>query len=131
MLITRECDYAVRAVRALAEGEKKSVKEICDIEHVPQQYAYKILKKLERAGIVKGSRGVSGGYELCKSLDTFTMLDVVYAVEKELLLNECLGDGYQCPNNHPGKPCNAHTELCRIQKVLAEELSAKTMSEIL
>ena len=30
MLITRECDYAVRVIRALAGEERLSVGEICD-----------------------------------------------------------------------------------------------------
>ena len=29
MLITREMDYAIRAVRALADGEKHNIKEMC------------------------------------------------------------------------------------------------------
>ena len=34
MLITRECDYAVRVVRALAAGGRMSVGDICDKEFI-------------------------------------------------------------------------------------------------
>ena len=64
MLLTRECDYALRTVRVLAEGGRQSVGSICKRESVPHQYAYKILKKLEHAGIVRSYRGIHGGYEL-------------------------------------------------------------------
>ena len=66
MLITRECDYAVRVVRALAAGGRMSVGDICDKEFITAPFAYKILKKLQNAGIVKGYRGVLGGYALKK-----------------------------------------------------------------
>lgn len=131
MLITRECDYAVRAVRALAEHEKKTVKEICDIEHIPHQYAYKILKKLEKAGIVASSRGVNGGYILLKDLNSFSLSDIFFAIENELFLNECQQAGYQCRHNQDKNPCKVHSELCRIQNELAKSLSEKTMAEVL
>ena len=56
MFITRECDYAVRVLRALAGETRLSVNEICDREAITAPFAYKILKKLQKAGIVKGFR---------------------------------------------------------------------------
>ena len=48
MFITRECDYAVRVIRAL-QGERLSVPEICEKEAITAPFAYKILKKLQKA----------------------------------------------------------------------------------
>ena len=48
MLITRECDYAVRIVRALAGGEKLCVNQICEKEDLTPAFVYKILKKLAK-----------------------------------------------------------------------------------
>ena len=45
MLITRECDYAVRVLRAMAEEKRVSVNEICEKELITAPFAYKILKK--------------------------------------------------------------------------------------
>ena len=47
MLITRECDYAVRVLRAMAEEKRVSVNEICEKELITAPFAYKILKKLQ------------------------------------------------------------------------------------
>ena len=49
MLITRECDYAVRVIRALSGAERLSVGEICEREEITAPFAYKILKKLQKA----------------------------------------------------------------------------------
>ena len=61
MLITRECDYAVRVVRALADGRRMSVGEICEKEFITAPFAYKILKKLQKAGIERDSGEYMGG----------------------------------------------------------------------
>ena len=54
MFITRESDYAVRVIRALAGEKRLSVNEICEKEEITAPFAYKILKKLQKAKIVKG-----------------------------------------------------------------------------
>lgn len=50
MIITRETDYAIRILRSLADLQLKNIREISDEQLVPRQFAYKISKKLERAG---------------------------------------------------------------------------------
>ena len=50
MFITRECDYAVRVVRALWGESRLSVSDICEKEAITAPFAYKILKKLQKAG---------------------------------------------------------------------------------
>ena len=53
MLISRETDYALRILHSLLEGDRKSVGEIAKEELIPQQFGYKIMKKLSNAGLVE------------------------------------------------------------------------------
>ena len=53
MIITRETDYAIRILRSLADLQLKNIREISDEQLVPRQFAYKISKKLERAGFIE------------------------------------------------------------------------------
>jgi len=131
MLLTKECDYGVRVIRVLADGAKKTVAEICEAERIPGQYAYKILKKLERAGFLRILRGCGGGYELVKPLNTFTLYDVITAIEDKIFIFECLRDDKFCPFKIAQQPCAVHNEYERIQKMLADELRGKTMDEVL
>jgi Rrf2 family protein len=130
MLLTRECDYAIRLVRALSRSGEGSVTQLCGDECVPQQYAYKILKKLERSGIVRGYRGPQGGYRLLKSPLDLTLLDIVTATEDKPLLSACLSNNFSCPRNSETSPCSVHSELCRLQELVASELSRKNLSEV-
>ena len=82
MLITRETDYALRILRRLSQGGTFTVGELADKDFLPQQFAYKIIKKLEKAGFVKIIRGVDGGCRLDCDLSQKTLYDLVIAVDK-------------------------------------------------
>lgn len=57
MLLTRESDYALRVLRSLRDGERRSVGDISLQQLIPQQFAYKIIKKRSRAGPVESVDG--------------------------------------------------------------------------
>jgi len=131
MFLTKECDYGVRIIRALADDEKKRVETISNNEHVPDQYAYKILKKLERAGLVRSIRGRDGGYQLAKPLHSINLYDIASAVNDKLFLFECLRKGKSCSRNPSDQPCTVHLEFERIQDVLINEMRRKSINELL
>lgn len=118
-------------IRALAPGGLISVGDICRAEDIPLHFAYKILKKLEIAGLVEAFRGTNGGYQLVRDTDHFTLYDIVSAVDNELALNECMKAGQACPHNSAGKVCTVHGELCRIQGIVAQALQEKRVSELI
>jgi len=131
MFLTKECDYAIRVVRGLADMEIKSVRTLCEREDIPQPFAYKILKKLEHEGIVTAHRGNAGGYQLAKMPDGITLLDIVQAVDKQLFLHECLRENHTCSRNSDDSRCQVHQEFTRIQAILMDELSKKKMKELI
>ena len=131
MFFTKECDYGLRIIRALSSGEKATAEEICAAETIPGQFAYKILKKLERAGWLMSSRGREGGYWLVKTLDTMSIYDVVSAIDDNLFINECLRADRPCQRNRPDKPCAMRREHERVQEMLVKELQKNKLSKIL
>jgi Rrf2 family protein len=130
MLISRECDYAIRIVRQLISGEKKRAEEICAAENVSVQFAYKILKKLEEGGLVNVYRGVQGGYSLAKEGNEITLYDIFIAMEDDLGISACLNQGYCCPMNTANNPCKVHCELEKIQSVMVDLMKEKTLTEL-
>lgn len=132
MFITRECDYAVRVLRALADGTRQSVDEICAKEAITAPFAYKILKKLQQAKMVKGFRGVHGGYILNKSLNDLTLYDVYYAIDPDMFIIECLNPKKPCVRDgQDDVACRVHQELLEIQTDLWNNLKRKKLSELL
>jgi Rrf2 family protein len=130
MLITKESDYAVRIIRELSGGGRETVQDICGKEQIPQPYGYKILKKLEKGGLVKGFRGAKGGYSLMRAPDTITLFDVFTAVDGNLLLTECVDHRIECPMNSGGR-CRVHREFLRLQELLLQGLKERPLTEIL
>ena len=132
MLITRECDYAVRVIRALSGEERLSVNDICEREEITAPFAYKILKKLQKAKMVRGYRGVHGGYSLKKSVSEITLLDVYLAIDPGMYIIECMNPKKKCCRDEKlDGGCEVHQELLRIQERLQDMLSERSLQEIL
>ena len=129
MLFTRESDYAIRIVRVLKNGEKKSIRQICAIEKIPEAFCYKIVKKLDRAGVVEIVRGAGGGCRLKKQLSEFTLYDAVTAIEPDFAVMDCVH--HFCSRNTDGDKCRIHKELLSIQHAVEELLKEKTFCDIL
>ena len=132
MFITRESDYAVRVIRALWGENRLSVSDICEKESVTAPFAYKILKKLQKAKIVRGYRGVHGGYALNKGLDELTLYDIYAAIDPDMFIIECLNPEYSCVRDvQDGMPCLVHKELASVQRELESLLKRKTLQQIM
>ena len=129
MLLTKESDYAIRIVRALKDGNKIRARDICEDEEIPEAFAYKILKKLERAEIVHVSRGTKGGCVLIKDTGELSLYDIVLAIEPEFSITHCMRE--KCSRHTKESPCAVHMELRRIQNLLEKELKSKSLKEIL
>ena len=89
MIITRETDYAVRILRSLINLRLKNIREISDEQLIPRQFAYKISKKMERAGYIEIIRGAQGGCRLVKNLHDITLMDLIQVMDRENMLSNC------------------------------------------
>ena len=71
MRIKNEIEYVIRILLYLTKyGENRIVSsnEIADAEDIPHLFSLRILKKLEKAGLVKIFKGARGGYQLTKPI---------------------------------------------------------------
>ena len=132
MLITRETDYALRILRALSQGVCLTVGEIAEKESLPHKFTYKIMKKLEKAGIIRIIRGVNGGCQLDADLQGISLYDLVNAVEANARLAACMNADYQCEwRDKNGGPCNVHGQLAKVQLAIDREFSSRSLYWVL
>lgn len=117
MQLTRQADYAMRAVIYLAVNPQARIQEIARAQYVPKEYLAKIVQKLAQAGIVNTHRGVGGGISLSRAPEEITLLDVIEAIEGKVALNSCIVRPGECPRE---TYCAVHVELGAIGKSLAE-----------
>ena len=130
MLITRETDYALRILQNLTDGEKRSVGDISQKELIPQQFAYKIAKKLAKAGFIQITRGVDGGCRLDKDLAEISLYDLITVIEGGYEVNACMDPDFSCARRQSGG-CSVHPQLMAIQKTLTDQLRSYTLESLL
>ena len=118
MQITRQADYAVRAVLYLARAgntERSSTSSVAREQNIPPSFLAKIISQLSIAGLLHTSRGAHGGVTLARDARDITLLEVVEAIDGPIQLNECVGNMGACTfeENCPIKPvwCDAQDEL--------------------
>lgn len=118
MQITRQADYAVRAVLHLARmgnTERAATSSVAKEQNIPPSFLAKIISQLSIAGLLHTSRGARGGVTLARDPGEITLLEVVEAIDGPIQLNECVGNDGVCTfdDNCPIKPvwCSAQEEL--------------------
>lgn len=87
MQLSRRAEYALLALIDLAveaRGERVQLKEIAQRQDLPEKYLEQLLRPLKTAGVVLSTRGSRGGYELARSPDDLTLLEIYEAVEGPL-----------------------------------------------
>lgn len=135
MIISRETDYAIRMLKELSDRKQHTVPELAEKGLVPQTFAYKILKKLEKAGIISISRGIAGGCRIAADLKQISLYELVEAIEgsesQNLHVNACTIPGYQCSWCETHGDCAVHDSLEDIQHVLVDELKSHSLDQIL
>ncbi len=132
MILTKETDYALRILRAVADGSQKSVVCIAEEHLIPQQFAYKIVRKLHRAGILSVARGAEGGCRLQADLQELSLYELMEAMDEVTLLSACMQQGYECSWRERNRQiCQIHQRLSLIQKNLDNELKSHSLYDLI
>ncbi len=131
MQITRQADYAVRAVLYLAglgEGARAATGLIARKQQVPPSFLAKIISQLSVAGILQTSRGARGGVSLARRPSEISLLEVVEVIDGPVSMNACVIDPGICDRV---EDCPVHQIWCQAQQRLVKELSETTFATIL
>lgn len=129
MQITRQADYAVRAIYYLStigRDNRASTSRIAKEQHIPPSFLAKIISQLSVAGLLHTSRGARGGVSLARDPKDITMLDVVEAIDGPILLNECVADSHGCKFD---QACPMRSLWCELQDDLVTRLSGTTFAD--
>lgn len=70
-----------------------SLSLICNDLKLPHTYLEQIMPLLRHAGLVKSYRGSAGGYRLAKKAETISFLNVIFALEGNMRVANCVSGG--------------------------------------
>lgn len=128
-MISQTAEYALRAVVFLAErpGERHTTRTIAETAQVPPGYLAKVMQSLAQAGVVRGQRGLNGGFSLARSPREIALAEVVEAIDPIRRIRKCpLG-----MEAHRESLCPLHTLLDRTLARIERELRESTVSDLL
>lgn len=129
-LITRDTDYAIRAVMAIA-GKKG---EVCDVTELvrelktPKPFLRKILQRLQRAGVLTSYKGKGGGFTLKKRIENLRLTDIIIIFQGSLKLNECVLKRHLCPNR---AKCPIRKKILGIESHVINELKSVKLGDLI
>lgn len=131
MQITRQADYAVRAILYLAQignNGRVSTSHVAKEQKIPSSFLAKIISQLSIAGLLHTSRGACGGVTLAREPKNITLLEVVEAIDGPIQLNVCVGREGACSfeNN-----CLIQTVWCDAQNELVTKLKSTNFAQLI
>lgn len=131
MQITRQADYALRAMLYLAQldpTQRAATSQIAEEQHIPPSFLAKIISQLSIAGLIHTSRGARGGVSLARTPEEITILEVVEAIDGPISLNECTHSAGACAF---GESCPLRPIWCETQSELVDRLRKTNFAQFL
>jgi FeS assembly SUF system regulator len=91
-------DYATVVLASLAQepARHRAAAELAERTRLSRPTVSKVLKGLQRAGLVISSRGVQGGYRLARSPTEITAAQILDVFEGPIAITECSSASSQC-----------------------------------
>jgi FeS assembly SUF system regulator len=96
--ISKLTDYGTVVLACLAShpGRMLTATEVAERTKVGSPTVSKLLKKLQRAGLVASTRGSHGGYQLARPATEITAARILDALDGPFALTECSGEHSSC-----------------------------------
>jgi len=112
-----------------ARGDERPVPlpEIAAVEGIPAPFLERILARLREGGLVKATRGVTGGYQLARESAGIAVGDIVTALEGPLSLVGCVPDEDACAR---AESCASRVVWRRLDTAISGALNGITLEDL-
>jgi len=106
----------------------KLAKEIAENENIPHLFSIRVLKKMEKKGLLKIFKGANGGYKLNKEPKDITLRDAVETIEDEIIIKDrsCVVGQTSCSIIFKALEKVENNFLSNLEKVNFQELTCPT-----
>ncbi|NOZ85802.1 MAG: Rrf2 family transcriptional regulator [Deltaproteobacteria bacterium] len=131
MRVTTQGEYGLRCLARLAanKGDKPiSVSTLAGEEDLSRDYVEQLLLRLRRAGIVRSTRGVQGGYKLSRKPEDVGVGDVIRALEGKIFEIPCKRRPGGCAKKQDQTLLPLWSDL---ERRIAEYLDGMSLAEVI
>jgi len=129
-LITRDTDYAARALCYIAQNKDKviAVRELVKELKMPGPFLRKILQILHKKGILNSLKGNNGGFSLALPAEKIFLTDLISAFQGQFSMNKCIFKKRICPQR---SSCLLRHKIDGIERRVVKELECISISSLL
>jgi Rrf2 family transcriptional regulator, iron-sulfur cluster assembly transcription factor len=130
MIYSRSTEYAIRAFVNLAqvpEGKYAMVKQIAEQEGIPTHFLAKILQQLARKGLLRSSKGPTGGFTLRAPAAEISIIQLVEALDGLTDYQKCVSGLAECNDD---QPCGMHDSWKALRSRIMEYLEQTTIADL-
>ncbi len=130
MIYSRSAEYAIRAFVHLArvpEGKYAMVKQIAGEEGIPGHFLAKILQQLARKGLLRSSKGPTGGFTLRVPAAQISLVHIVEALDGLSEYQRCASGLEECSDD---APCGMHDSWKGLRSRIMEYLERTTIADL-
>jgi Rrf2 family protein len=137
--ITASVEYGIHSLLWMigSEARPMSSRELAELNGISPSFLAKIFPKLEKAGIVRASEGVRGGYVLARPAQEISFLDLIDAIEGKKPLFDCQEVRGGCALFGKKPPtwamkgtCAIHAVMLRAEKAMREALAGQSLADV-
>jgi len=128
--LSKKADYGLIAVKHLAMHRNEhacSASEIADEYGISTTLMAKVLQKLARQNLVAAKHGSSGGYQLAKTPDQISALEVITAIDGPVLITSCVTSHGNCDAT---SKCSVREPLRRVNESILNVLGTVTIAQM-
>lgn len=130
MIYSRSTEYAIRALIHLAqvpEGQYAMVKQIAAEENIPAHFLAKILQQLVHKGLLRSSKGPTGGFCLRLPAHKIRLMQLVEALDGLTDYHKCVSGFSECTD---AAPCAMHDSWKTLRSRIIDYLETTTIAEL-
>ncbi len=133
-MLSQKARYALHALIVLAEHSGDAPMQIAEVAQearVPRKFLEQILLDLKKRGIVKSTRGRSGGYLLGKAPRDISFADVIRVMDGPLALAPCVSVTayHKCEDCVDEATCAIRKVLLAARDATAQVLESRTIAQ--
>lgn len=103
------------------------MRAITERQGIPRKYLHAILTALRSRGLVRSLRGSRGGYALGRPPEEITALDIIRALEGDIVLVDCAEHGELCGRN---RTCATRALWLELSRTIERQLAGVTLAEL-
>jgi Rrf2 family cysteine metabolism transcriptional repressor len=131
--VSQRTHYGLRAMTELAKAYgqgRRSLAQIAAAEHLPAGYLEQLAMPLRRAGLIEGTRGAHGGYQLARPPSQVSVGEIVRVLEGAVTPVECLSEAYP-PGSCAREPgCLSRPIWQRVKDSIDQVLDSTTLADL-